>query len=92
MKYQFSDVEFNQQTIAGFANDRPFIADAFETQAYTDRLLDVYEEDVCNDRFREQHVVEEITDVDFWESLLKYLYKTLGDEYGKVIRYLESGE
>lgn len=73
--------------ITGLYNGRPFLADNESLQVYlTDEI-----NDFSNDDEIQSKQADEITDADFYESLIKHLWKTSGDEYGTIIKHL-SGE
>ena len=70
--------------ITGTYNKRPFLADNDGLQVYlTDEINDFSDDDEITEK-----QADEITDADFWESLVKHIYKTSGDEFGTIIKYL----
>lgn len=70
--------------ITGTYNKRPFLADNDGLQVYLkDEINDFSNCDEITEK-----LADEITDVNFWESLIKYLYETSGDEFGTIINYL----
>lgn len=87
MKYTFTGAEFNQNFISGMVNGKAFIADYYGVQGYTSELVNASDDSTEY----ETYIDEEISDPEFWGSLISYMYDTLGDEYGKLIWYIESG-